>query len=153
MAVETGDRAPKLTLNTARGDLRIPDPAGRPVLLMFFQEAGTPTCSTQVSALGAEQEMLDELGAVAVCVSTDPPERQRAFAESLGLSGVALASDTNGAAGRAYGVYDEHEKRANRAAFVVGSDGVIKLAIPWYNPANSSQFAAIFEALGAAVES
>jgi peroxiredoxin len=148
MAITEGARAPSLTLHTTTGDVRVPDPAGRPVLLMFFQEAGTPTCTTQVSSLAAERALLDETGALAVCISTDPMDRLEAFARAIGDAAPALATDPDGAVARTFGVYDETGRRAQRAAFVIGGDGTVKLAVPWYNPANSEQFASLFAALG-----
>jgi peroxiredoxin len=115
---------------------------------MFFQEAGTPTCSQQVATVDAEHELLDQLGARAVCLSTDPPERQVEFAAALGGSRLPLASDPDGRIASAFGVFDPAEKRARRAAFVVSGEGAIVLAIPWYNPANSDQLVSIFGALG-----
>jgi len=143
-----GAVAPHLTLNSAAGQVDVPHREGRPVLLVFFQEAGTPTCTTQVASVVQEEETIAELGAVAICVSTDPLEQQRAFAASLGTTRIVLASDPDGSAARAYGVYDEVARRARRAAFVVSGQGTVLLALPWYNPLNSDQLAQLFLQLG-----
>ena len=81
-----GAASPHFTVESTGGSITVPDPAGRPTLVMFFQEAGTPTCSQQVATVDAEHELLDQLGARAVCLSTDPPERQVEFAAALGGS-------------------------------------------------------------------
>ncbi len=143
-----GSLAPPVTLVTNGGPVSIPDPGGKPVILMFFEEALTPACSNQVASLYSEAAIIEQLGAIAVCVSADPLERQLAFAGSLGIPPTALASDVEGNAARAYGVFDAASKRAHRSAFVAGGDGILKLAIPWYNPANSEQLLAVFSALG-----
>ena len=148
MSVGTGDRVAPFELRCTRGIVTVPDPGGRKTVLMFFQEAGTPVCSAQVRALGDEHALLAELGAAAVCVSTDEPEQQDAFSATLGPGGPVLGSDPGGAIARRFGVYDEAARRANRAAFVIDHDGAVLLATPWYNPSNSRQFAAIFAALG-----
>jgi len=139
-----GERIAPFTLSTPEGEITIPDPGGRDVLLMFFVEAGTPLCTAQVSAIARDAESLTEANARVVAVSTDPPDRQQAFAETLGLREVMLASDENGNVARRLGVYDETTRRARRAAFVIGGDGTVKVALPWYNPNNSEQYAALF---------
>lgn len=150
MALARGDVAPRFSVETTRGPLTVPDAQGRCTLVMFFQEAQTPTCTQQVASLNAEYETLVDLSAQAVCLSSDPPERLAAFAATLGDARVPLASDRDGTIADAFGVYDRTEKRAERSAFVVDGAGTIRLAIPWYNPANSDQFLAIFDALGLA---
>ncbi len=146
-ALTAGQPAPAFQLPELDGEAVVPDPAGRRLVLMFFQEAGTPTCTTQVQSLAQEGELLTELGADAIFISTDPLARLQEFAGELPPD-ARLASDVDGAVARAYGVYDESSRRARRAAFVVEPDGTIGLALPWYNPLNSEQFAQLFAALG-----
>ncbi len=146
-ALTVGQAAPPFTLPALDGSASVPDPDGRRLVLMFFQEAGTPACTTQVQSLAQEAELLGELDADALFVSTDSLERLQEFARGL-APGTRLASDAEGAVARAYGVYDEISRRARRAAFVVEADGTLGLALPWYNPLNSDQLAQIFTALG-----
>lgn len=56
--------------------------------------------------------------------STDPPERNRAFGESVGL-GTPLLSDPTGVWARAFGVLEGSAKAARRQTFVIGADGVV----------------------------
>lgn len=146
-ALTAGQPAPAFRLPELDGEAVVPDPAGRRLVLMFFQEAGTPTCTTQVQSLARESELLSDLNAEALFISTDPLARLQAFAEALPQD-ARLASDADGAVARAYGVYDESSRRARRAAFVIEADGTIGLALPWYNPLNSEQLAELFAALG-----
>lgn len=148
MALVEGDRAPAFSVDSTAGPVIVPDPRGRPTLVMFFQEAGTPACTQQVTSVAAERETLDQLGAAAVCLSTDPPERQAGFAILIGEAGLPLASDPDGRIARSFGVFDPVDKRAARSAFVVSGEGRVVLAIPWYNPANSDQLISVFGALG-----
>lgn len=148
MAIEAGAQAPEFSLQTPAGAVSIPDRDGRVTVLMFFREAGTPLCSTQVTSLNREAQLLAELGAVAVCASTDPLARQAEFAASLGGLDLLLASDLDGEAAKLFGVYDPVQRRAQRSAFIIAGDGTVRLAIPWYNPANSEQLLSIFSALG-----
>ena len=141
-----GDPAPDLTLATPDGPLRLADAgASRPVLLLFYQEAGTPTCEAQLRSFAAEGEVLDESGARVVALGVDPPDACARFAARLAAP-FPLLPDPDGAAARAFGVYDTESRRARRAAFVI-RDGRVVFALPWYNPANSGQFEQIFAAL------
>ena len=142
-----GETIAPLTLETTRGPLHIPDPDGRPTLLLFYVESGTPLCARQIGAFEQDGALLTEAGAIAVAVSLDPLDRQRDFAATLDCQTVALASDADGVLAQRFGVYDEGERRARRAAFVIGGDGAVLAAEGWYNPANSAQYAALFAAL------
>ena len=145
---QTGDRAPDVTLEGPSGPVRLSEAyAEGPVVLAFFQEASTPTCEAEVRGFCTEYDLVKELGGRVLAVSTDPQEAQQRFAESLDAPFPVL-TDPNGAAARAFGVYDETSRRAARAVFVIGEDGVVRLAIPWYNPQNATQFEEVFTALG-----
>ena len=147
-----GSRVAPVVLATTRGAQQLPDPAGRPILLMFFVESGTPDCEAQIGALNADADALEEAGALGVAVSTDPLETLQSSVERAALGGIVLASDADGALARAFGVYDVVQRRAQRAAFVIGGDGTVLAAEPWFNPRNSTQYAALFAALFAAME-
>jgi peroxiredoxin Q/BCP len=56
--------------------------------------------------------------------STDPPETNRRFAESLGLDYPVL-SDPGGETARAYGAYSEERGIALRWTFYIGADGTV----------------------------
>ena len=58
-------------------------------------------------------------------VSLDTPERNRAFAESLGADRVLL-SDPSGTTAKAYGVTALGGLYARRWTFYIDSDGVIR---------------------------
>jgi peroxiredoxin len=146
--MEAGDRAPDITLEGPDGPVRLADAlADGPLVLAFFQEANTPACDAEVRGFASEYDLVRELGGRVLALSTDPPEAQRRFAEHLSAP-FPLLSDPDGGAARAFGVYDESGRRAHRAVFVIGEDGVVRLAIPWYNPQNSTQFQEVFAALG-----
>jgi peroxiredoxin len=137
-------------LETTRGTMRLPDADGRATLLMFFVEAGTPTCDAQVAALEADAAAFEEADAVGIAVSVDPLDLLCARPNQFSGSPIALATDADGALARRFGVYDEQQRRARRAAFVIAGDGTVLAAEGWYNPRNSAQYAALFAALFAA---
>jgi peroxiredoxin Q/BCP len=146
--MDIGDRVPDITLNGPDGAVRLADVMREgPLVLAFFQEANTPACDAEVRGFATEYDLVQELGARVLAVSTDPQEQQQRFAESVAAPFPVL-TDEDGAAARTFGVYDETSGRAHRAVFVIGEDGTVKLAIPWYNPQNSTQFQEVFAALG-----
>ncbi len=143
-----GEPAPDFLLPGPEGEVRLSDLLGNgPVVVAFYQEDDTPGCRAQLGAFRDDHDVLAELGGRLVAISTDSPASHRAFAERLGAP-FPLLSDEDGAVARAYGVYDEQSRRAHRAVFVIGAGGVLLLSIPWYNPANPSQFEQVFQALG-----
>ena len=57
-------------------------------------------------------------------VSTDPPETNKRFAESLRLE-FAILSDEDGEVSKKYDVLND-QMISNRTTFVIGKDGIIK---------------------------
>ncbi len=138
---EIGDLLPDTSLHLR---LRLGD---GPLLVLFFSEANTPLCTTQLCAFRDDYEMLAELGADVVAVSTDSEADQARFREEH-LLPFALLSDGDLSAAAAFGVADGEGRRAQRAAFVADREGVIQLAIPFYQPTNFEHYQQVFEALG-----
>jgi peroxiredoxin Q/BCP len=145
---EVGERAPDFTLPGTAGAVSLSAVLREgPVVLSFYQEDGTPACQTQLAALRDDHDLLQELGARVLAVSTDPLPAHHEFAARLGQP-FPLLSDEGGTVARRYGVYDAESRRARRAIFVIDQAGVVRLAIPWYNPANTAHYEQIFRALG-----
>jgi peroxiredoxin Q/BCP len=144
------DSAPGFTLPSTHGDLRLADLLrDGPLLLAFYFEDATPTCSTEVAALKDAYDALRELGASVVAVSADSIESHRAFAERLGGLPFPLASDADLAVAHAYGVLAEDDpRRSRRALFVIDRDATITYAANPFSPNNLSQFEAALGALG-----
>ena len=147
---EPGDPAPDFALPSTDGEVRLSErlKQGR-VLLAFYFEDATPTCSTEIAALKDAYETLHDLGAQVIAVSADSVESHLAFAERLGGVPFPLASDTDLQAARAYGVVAEDDpRRSRRALFVVEQDGGIAYAANPFNPNSLSQLEGAFRALG-----
>ena len=147
---DKGDQAPHFTLPSTKGEVSLSQllDAHEKVVVAFYTEASTPSCSQEVSAFKEEYATVQELGAEVVGISADSPEAQRAFEEGMGGCPFPLASDQALEAARRYDALSEDGKRSRRAVFVVDRDGTIVHAIPWYQPGNPAQFLRIFEALG-----
>jgi peroxiredoxin Q/BCP len=147
---DAGDRAPDFVLPSTDGDVRLSERLrqGR-VLLAFYFEDGTPTCSTEIAALKDAYETLRELGADVIAVSADSVESHRAFSERLGGVPFPLASDAELSAARAYdAVAEDDPRRSRRALFVIEQDGTIAYAANPFNPNSLSQLEDAFRALG-----
>lgn len=139
--IESGDQLPDTDLNLRSylGD--------GPLLVLFYTEAETPLCTQQVCAFRDDEEMILELDASIVAISSDPPEAQEQFKRGH-LLPFPMLSDPDLEAAEAFGVSDAASKRAQRAAFVTDSDGIVQLAIPFYQPNNLDDYQRIFQALG-----
>ena len=143
-----GDLLPNPTLQQADGTIALHELLGDgPLLVLFYREDATPSCTTQLCAFRDEWELLAELEAAVAAISAAGVESQQRFAEAQRFP-FPLLSDPDLVAARAFGVADEAAKRSERAAFVADANGVITLAIPFYQPANLAYFQSVFEALG-----
>ena len=148
MTVVAGQPLPNPTLHGPDGPARLHDfLADGPLLVLFYQEDATPTCTTQLCAFRDDFELLDELGASVVAISADDPASHERFRDAQQLP-YPLLSDPDLSAATAFGVADPATRRSRRAAFVAQPDGRIALAIPFYQPANLDHFEAVFTALG-----
>ncbi len=139
--IEVGDALPDTSL-------RLHQYLGEgPLLVLFYTEAGTPTCTQQLCAFRDDEEMLLELGASVVAISSDQDDEITRFREEQRLP-FPMLSDPELEAARAFGVDDAASKRTQRAAFVADAEGAIQLAIPFYQPNNLDDYQRVFEALG-----
>lgn len=148
--VSAGDRAPDFSLPSTNGDLRLDDALreGR-VLLAFYFEDGTPTCTTQLASLQDAYEALAAAGTQVIAMSADGVESHQAFAERRGGLPYPLASDGDLTVARAYGVVEEEDpRRSRRALFVIERDGTVSFAANPYSPTSLAQFEAALRAAG-----
>jgi peroxiredoxin Q/BCP len=150
---DVGDKAPDFALPSTVGDVRLSElVAGKKLVLAFYTEDNTPLCSNEIAMFRDDYEMVRELGAEVLAVSTDGLESHADFADRLGGVPFGLASDESLEAAKAYGVVDDAGKRSGRAVFVIDKGGVILHAEPWFQPGNPSQYEAVFRALGLDVD-
>jgi peroxiredoxin Q/BCP len=146
---EPGEQAPDFTLPSTSGDIRLNEATDRgKVVLAFYYEDATPTCSSELSMLRDDYEVMRELGAEVIAVSADGIESHEAFAERLGGVPFPLASDETLEAAKAFDVVDDAGKRSRRAVFVIDRNGSVIHAERWFQPGNPTQYEAIFRALG-----
>ena len=146
---QVGEKVPDFSAETTEGRLSLADllSAGK-LVLTFYAEDDTPLCASQVDAFREDYLMVQELGARLLAVSADSLESHQAFVRDLGGLPFPLASDSDVALARAFGVVDDSGKRSRRAVFVIDRDGTLIQRIDHYNPTNSSQYEDVFRALG-----
>jgi peroxiredoxin Q/BCP len=149
MMPEAGDQAPDFTLPSTQGEIKLQDLTQKQkVLLAFYTEDNTPLCSSEMSVLKEDYEILQQLGAQVIAISADSLESHRRFAEKLGGVPFPLASDENLEAAGLYGVAGDDGKRCRRAVFVIDRGGKVLHAVPWFQPGNPTQYEEVFVALG-----
>jgi peroxiredoxin len=133
MPVSTGDIAPRFALPAAPGEIvdvgaRIGE---RPIVLFFFPLAFSSVCTEEMCAVRDDWDRWKDLDVEVFGISVDSPFVTRRFRQELGLP-FPLLSDFNHDVGAAYGVlYEEYfglRGVARRAAFVVGTDGLVAYA-------------------------
>ena len=146
---ELGDEAPDFALPSTTGDVRLCQATDRgKVVVAFYYEDATPTCTNELSMLRDDYDLVRELGAEVIAVSADTLESHEAFAERLGGVPFPLASDEKLEAAMAFDVVDDTGKRSRRAVFVIDRGGKVLHAERWFQPGNPTQYEAIFRALG-----
>ncbi|MEB3755744.1 MAG: redoxin domain-containing protein, partial [Desulfurococcales archaeon] len=83
--LKPGDAAPSFSVLSHLGrKVSLEDFRGRIVVLYFYPRAMTPGCSREAVRFNELAGKFEECGAVILGVSTDPPERNKRFAEKLG---------------------------------------------------------------------
>jgi peroxiredoxin len=155
MPIPVGTKAPDFTLKTTAPeglkDVTLSDNFGkRRTLILFFPLAFTGTCTTEMCDVTAGLGKYAGLNAAVYGVSVDSPFAQAAWAKQSGIA-VTLLSDLNKTVARAYGVIFPGlagiGDTSARAAFIVGTDGIVAYSEQTATPKDLPNFAAIAEAL------
>lgn len=155
MPISIGSAAPDFTLKSMSADglvdLKLSDHTAKgKVVLLFFPLAFTGVCTSEMCDVTSGIAQYETLGATVIGVSVDSPFAQDAWAK-LNKITIPLASDLNKTVTQAYevlfpmlaGVGDT----SARAAFVIGTDGVVKYAEQTATPKDLPNFEAIKAAL------
>ncbi|MBI2823536.1 MAG: protein kinase [Planctomycetia bacterium] len=117
------------------GSSALADYRGRWLVLIFYPRDFSLVCPTELLAIGARIEEFHGQGCDVLGVSADSLESHRRWIATPraqgGLSGLGfpLASDTDGAACRAYGVFLETQHVALRGLFIIDANGVLQYQV------------------------
>lgn len=127
-----GTQAPAFDLPTdGEGRISLAGLRGQAVVLYFYPKADTPGCTTQGQDFSARTTEFEAVDTVVVGVSRDPVRKLDRFKAKHDLK-VTLASDEEGAACEAYGVwvekslYGRQYMGVERATFLIDREGVIQ---------------------------
>ena len=119
------------------------------VLLVFYQDDGMPICTSELKAFAQEHETLRGAGVQVFGMNTNGLGSHARFQERDRFP-FPLFSDFFGDVVKAYGLWDEDERKSRRALVLVGGDGVVRYVEPHFNPGNLAAFEAVFAELGLA---
>ena len=132
MAKQVGDTAPDATVFVRpREPVRLRDYQDQPLVLLFFPLAFSGVCTREVCTVAEDYSAWENLGARVVGISVDSPYVNQRFMEACNAK-FPIVSDFNREATTAYDVVRPDlgglKDVSERAAFVIGRDGVIKYA-------------------------
>ena len=128
--MDEGGRMPDVTVTLADGaTLRLAD-LPMPAVLYFYPKDDTSGCTREAQDFTALGEAFAAAGASVLGISKDNPASHAKFAAKHNLS-VMLASDTDGSACAAFGVWTEKSMYGRkymgieRSTFLFGGDGTL----------------------------
>lgn len=125
-SLETYDPGKDAVVKIKSGDFK------SKILVLFFYPADfTFVCPTELADLNRRSEEFKKQGAEVIVVSTDTVFTHKAWIETEGLlKGLKfkMAADHNGKLSMELGIYDEASGLAQRAAFVIDTEGVLRAA-------------------------
>ena len=128
LAVElkVGDKAPDFRLPGSDGKTyALKDFAGKKaVVVAWFPKAFTGGCTAECKSMKQEGEAIRKFDVAYFTASTDAPEENKKFAESLELD-YPILSDPDKKVAKAYGVLNEQRGVASRWTIYIGEDGKI----------------------------
>lgn len=129
MALENDTQAPDFDLANQFGEhIRLSDFRGKkPVALVFFPLAFSSTCTTELCTLRDNIAIFQTNGIELIGISVDSKATLRAFADKEGYDFTLLADFwPHGEVAKEYGVFLEEKGFANRATFLIDTNGVIR---------------------------
>lgn len=155
MALTVGDAAPDFELVWKIGTdpvRRSVHQGGEPLVVLFFPLAFSSVCTDEICAVAEDASTYSKLGAKLVGISVDSPFVNARFAESCGAE-FPILSDFNTEAAAAFGVRNADffgmDGVADRSAFVIDGEGIIRYAWTSDDPGVIPDFDAIKAAVQA----
>ncbi|MFQ5447459.1 MAG: redoxin domain-containing protein [Saprospiraceae bacterium] len=133
MALKAGDKAPSFKLyNTERTEVSLDDFKGKNVVLLFFPQAFSGTCTTEMCNTRDDIAFYQGIDAQILAISVDSVFTLAKFKEDQHLN-FPLLSDFNKEVSRAYdALYEEFlfgmKGVSRRSAFVIDKNGIIRYA-------------------------
>ena len=150
VTLKEGDKAPIFT-GKDQNDKKIslPDYKGKKLVLYFYSEAGSPTCTIESCNLRDNYGLLKRNGFEVIGVSPDTTEIQKKFETKYKLP-FSLIADTSHDILEKYGVWDQKKLFGReymgvlRTTFVIDEKGIIRKI--FLKPKNKAHAEEILEA-------
>jgi len=101
-----GDDAPQFSLPADGGTVRLTELRGKIVVLFFYPQDNTETCTAEAIAFSKFHDDFKKAGAVVIGISPDSLKRHANFRKKHALT-TPLAADESREAIEAYGVWGE----------------------------------------------
>ncbi len=132
ITLKEGDKAPAFTAKDQDGNkVSLKDFAGKKVVLYFYPEDSTPTCTVQACNLRDNMGILNSHGFTVLGVSPDDEASHKKFIEKQSLPFTLLADPEHKIIEK-YGVWGEKNMYGKkymgllRTTFIIDENGVIK---------------------------
>lgn len=128
MAIEIGQEAPDFELKDQRGEIVTLSSfrGNQAVALVFYPFTFTGVCEGELCALRDDFSEFENAGVQVIALSCDSRHAQAKWAGEQGFQFPVLSDFwPHGAVATAYGVFNEALGCANRATFLIDTDGVI----------------------------
>lgn len=135
-----GDAAPEFSLaGTDDKTYKLADFKDKQVVVVaWFPKAKTRGCTAECKSMKESGAALREFDVAYFAASCDPVELNKEFAEDLKLD-FPILSDITAEVAKAYGVYHEERKVAQRWTFYIGKDGKLLYVDKGINAANAGK--------------
>jgi thioredoxin-dependent peroxiredoxin len=150
VTLKEGDKAPAFKGVDQNGNkMSLSDLKGKKVVLFFYPEDDTPTCTIEACNLRDNYGMLKQKGFEVIGVSPDNEKSHKKFEKKFGLP-YTLISDPSHVILEKYGVWDQKQLFGRkymgvlRTTFVIDEKGVIRKI--FLRPKNKAHAEEIVEA-------
>lgn len=144
-ALQQGDKAPAFKAKDQNGNIvSLADYKGNKVVLFFYPEDDTPTCTVEACNLRDNYGLLKQKGLIVLGVSPDDEKKHKKFEEKYSLPFTMLA-DTGKKIIDKYGVWGEKNLYGHkymglkRTTFLIDEKGKIAHIIKGVRSKNHSQ--------------
>ena len=132
VTLKEGDNAPAFTGTDQDGKkISLASYKGKKVVLYFYPEDDTPTCTIQACNLRDNHQLLTKNGFVVIGVSPDEASKHKKFEAKFNLP-YTLIADTSHSILEKYGVWDQKQMFGHqymgvlRTTFVIDEKGIIR---------------------------
>ena len=152
ITLKEGDKAPAFTSTDQNGKkISLADYKGKMLVLYFYSEAGSPTCTIESCNLRDNYFLLKKNGFEVIGVSPDTEKKQKSFETKYKLP-FPLVADPENIVTAAYGVHDMKKLFGReymgilRTTFVIDGKGIIrKIFTKPRNKAHAEEIIAAFK--------